>query len=370
VWSSRSGEVTGGEGGDGVAHRKPAQRQVVESGSDRIAADGSTLRACQSRDLGVARNMLALQRACGNRAVAGLLRDPIRTEPGDVAVQRYAPKSLEGEMDWVVAGARSKSGGVAPGSPGNQAGFTGTANVGWIQLGTASINEEPHIARSEHPTRHTEEVLVAWAEGQVPNVKLAHDDPSPDRRVKRLYTERIPCTTQSADAARKQRPYGNCHAYLTNKLHAQVPVLYSVTDGTAPHATMLAREKAKKFVLTPNIQRVHAAANNKIRNYPAGRAEICHLRDVALAKIKALPLPHQDPDFQGYPAKYSADVKTEADAGIAAITAWNPPPSIVVPDQQSGPPDREDDGQSGKRPATSDKSDGDKRPRLAPAVNG
>jgi hypothetical protein len=264
-------------------------------------------------------------------------------------------------MDPVVVTERSTSG------------FASTANVGWIQLGTESTPEPPHVERSVHETQHTEERLVEWAENQNIDLKLAPDSDSKARRVKRLYTERRPCHTETARGKRKERSPGNCHDYLKEKLHAKVPVSYSVLeDEQAPYDEMLVREKYKLLVQKPEIRRVYAAATRKVRSPSASREEIYALRDAALTKINALPLPYREPDFLNYPAKYRAEVKAAADAGVAEIEAWMPPTLVVVPDQRSGPfdpPDEGGDGQSGKRPATSATPDENKRPRLAPAVN-
>jgi hypothetical protein len=245
--------------------------------------------------------------------------------------------------------------------------------VGWIRLGTESTNEPPHVTRSVHEKQHTEERLVEWAQSQKIDLKLAPDSVSKDRRVKGLYTERHPCTTETADVERKKRSPGNCHAYLTEKLHAKLPVFYSVPDDApARHTEMLVREKHKLLARKPEMQRVYDAATSKFGIHPSSRKEIYGLRDAALTKIKAIPLPDREPDFQGYPAAYRVNVKAEADAGVAEIEAWMPPTLVVVPDQRSGPfdpPDQGGDGQSGKRPATSATSDENKRPRLAPAVN-
>jgi hypothetical protein len=298
--------------------------------------------------------LLALQRAAGNSAVARMMATarPAATVvanghagTSDVAVQRYRARNMGGVMDPVVVAHRRTAGG----------GFFSEANVGWIRIGTDTDTQPEHVERSVRPTRgqpgsgrHTEELLVEWARAQGANLGLAPDDASPALRVKDLYTERKPCTDADADADRKLRAGGNCHRYLTNTLHATVPVFYSV-DGPAPHESM-----RLMYILASvrerHLRRVVQEGNHRKTN--DNRQAINAVIEAARVDIGAIRRPWRPTDLGGY----TAAVKKVADEKIAAILALAPPDDTVAADPASGssaPLDPEGARPSNKRSATS-----------------
>jgi hypothetical protein len=303
--------------------------------------------------------VLALQRSYGNRAVAALLQARAGPAAVPVAVQRYVPVNGAGVMSPTIVTSRSAGG---------EAGFMSAANMGWILIGTAAADQPQHIERSVRPTpgtpgsgQHTEERLVAWALAQGANLALDPTDASGTLRVKAMYSERQPCTLADTDDDRKARPHGCCDAYLTAVLHAAVPVYYSV-GGPAPHANMLRTEKAK-YIRRRQIGRVHTemAARRAVVDW---HPELGNLVRTAITTIRRLAQPRSDNEYDVFKAAAIA----AANAGIAAIRAWNPPlPALDLgrpPSPPGPPPGPPDAGPSGKRSLASSTGT-DKRRRVS-----
>jgi hypothetical protein len=291
-------------------------------------------------------SLLALQRSSGNRAVAQLL-EPVAPP----VVQRYQATLHNGGAIHPAAQAQRAAGG--------ELGFTGSANLGWIVIGTAAVDQPPHFERSVAPTAvpgsgaHSEERLLAWAQAQGVNLALAPNDPGPGLRIKAMYTERHPCRANGeADHARTLRTLGCCHDDLTYALHPLVPVYYSVI-GPGPHGNMLRDERAR-FVRQREIRRLTIAYNARVGQ--VGH----HVGLLAVyqgARNTILGFAHPNSDFAF--GNFRANVGQAANAGILAIQAWNPPPVAAddngKDDKPKPPPpgDGSASGRSGKHDLSS-----------------
>jgi hypothetical protein len=270
--------------------------------------------------------LLALQRSCGNRAVSGLL-----ATAGAVPVQRYLPVQRPGGgMDVSARRYRALT---------NEAGFVSRANVGWIIIGTAAANQDPHFERSVAPTpgvlgsgQHSEERLIGWAGTHgVNDLALAPNDPAPALRVKAMYTERHPCRPDEADVHRARRTLGSCHADLSSLLHPTLQVEYSV-DGPGPFDIMLRDERAG-YVRQQQVRRVATAYNARRRHLGGGyRQGLAEMFLAARQLLNAVPAPASDFQFD----HFRGTVTAAADGAVAAIGAWTP--MEITADATPGPP--------------------------------
>jgi hypothetical protein len=236
----------------------------------------------------------------------------------------------------------------------NDMGFMSAANVGWIELGTETITRPRHIERSVYQGAHSEELLVAWAIAQGADLRLAPNAPGDRLRVKRLYTERAPCSLadnrDGADPARYARAATDrsCQTYLHRVLHAEVEVIHSVDNAPAPHERLRHEEwvKFRRRRELARVRQVYVAKRAIVGGVPA----FINLYGGHVATIAALqPASLSTLDV----GNYRVAVAQAANTAIAALQAWQPPVAVVAP---LGPPPGPPPGPPGPPgPASGDK---------------
>jgi hypothetical protein len=193
---------------------------------------------------------------------------------GVQSLQRYVTRQVGwGGQEGVIFNVRRERG---------LAGFQpNSANRGWIRVRDA--NGTVRLVRrevSEHGQAHTEERLLGWAQNELGSHRALAEDPARGPGVIELYTEREPCTEETADHARRGREFGNCHRMLTELVNARTVVSWSSPNTAAGHNELMLRHAQRylRYEALKQLQDAHAARAHLLGGAPRQALDQLHER--------------------------------------------------------------------------------------------